>query len=377
MNRVRSILDQCYHEAVTQALPTYLHLCIGDRCNLKCKYCLQGLTGGTIPPTIMRRENAFQLLPLAAGAEDVGLYGTGEPLLCPDLYDFIHAFKRLGKCVHTNTNALFLDQDHCARLIESQIDRVFVSIDGATQSCMDRLRDGADLGKVVKNIKGLLHARSVSNNCKPEVFINMSVSFENYLQMPAMVLFAYRLGVNGVNYDNIVFYRDFLPLGPFARRYKSFKLMWITSKILGKKAGVSVTQNTPPFWSTLKDVSFVDLGHPCGCPQVWNHAFINADGGVQPCCFLPMNAGNAFQQPVNEILNSAQLIALRRQMLNGMVKEMCADCPQLERITPKLIRKRLSWARPLLKTVLECESSERARLETRILTIQDHYQLTS
>ncbi len=114
---------------------------IGDVCNLKCHYCVHSLTG-----------EAYRNLPLTRQLMDVDLFrkcadsltlfprriqlvqiaSLGEPLLNPNLPEYIKYLKQLG-CVDSIkmvTNGIALNEQLIDNIIDAGLDRIEISIQG-------------------------------------------------------------------------------------------------------------------------------------------------------------------------------------------------------------------------------------------------------
>ena len=75
--------------------------------------------------------------------------------------------------VNTVTNGLLLNADISRRIIESGLDKVLFSIDGASEETYESIRKGGSYKKAVENIKEFLHIRNSLNSKKPFVRVQM------------------------------------------------------------------------------------------------------------------------------------------------------------------------------------------------------------
>ena len=158
-------------------LPFPLHLDIEttDACNLKCVMCVHGTTG--VPDTgRIDMDFAKGLIDQAAagGTKSIKFNWRGEPALHTGLEELVRHAKAKGILeVQINTNGIPLTEKRIRDLIESGIDRVIFSMDGATKETYEAIRVGASFDKLMKNIKLLHDIRTELKRSKPFIRIQM------------------------------------------------------------------------------------------------------------------------------------------------------------------------------------------------------------
>lgn len=109
------------------------------------------------------------------------LHKEGEPLLDNKIFERIKYIKKqLPKLkeVVLNTNAMLLNEDKAKELIDSKIDKVFFSVDGATRKSYEKLRLGLDYETVVKNLQYFLNLKKQTKS-KIHTVMQMLVYKEN------------------------------------------------------------------------------------------------------------------------------------------------------------------------------------------------------
>lgn len=130
--------------------PVHLDIESTNVCNLKCSMCMR---------TFMKDEVGYiswdtyrhifnEYIPYS-----IKLNWRGEPLLHPELGKLILYAKNIG--VHEvllNTNGLLLTEELIWHLCYCGLDKLSISVDGATKSTYENIRIGGDFGKLVKNI---------------------------------------------------------------------------------------------------------------------------------------------------------------------------------------------------------------------------------
>ena len=151
-------------------------------CNLRCIMC---------PYPILKRPKGVMEFSLFKKIVDetaqkdtdtkIWLAIMGEPLLIGEkLIEFISYAKQQGiKNVNLNTNAVFLSSEMAQGLIDCGLDRVIISIDGATEESYNKIRRGGDFNKVCSNVERMLELREASNSSTPEIIVQFIEMEEN------------------------------------------------------------------------------------------------------------------------------------------------------------------------------------------------------
>lgn len=116
---------------------------ISERCNFQCKYCFRSDAdkskwGYAVANQLMDWETFVKTVAQIKEFEDevrqISLSGHGEPLCNRKIPDMVRYIKAQGihSRVSIHTNASLLDQDFIEDLIDSDIDRIVVSLQGIT-----------------------------------------------------------------------------------------------------------------------------------------------------------------------------------------------------------------------------------------------------
>jgi len=175
--------------AEVQALPCHLEVDFSSRCNYRCPMCHQSkLDMGRFELGPAEIDAIVDSLPYR---ETVMIAGLGEPLLYPGLGRFLPYLKRYRCGTHLFTNGELID----SRLgLIKDIDRISVSLDGATAATFETLRKGGHFDKVVANIRALRAAA-------PKTCLTTStmVSKVNLREIAAIVALAGSLSMQQVH----------------------------------------------------------------------------------------------------------------------------------------------------------------------------------
>ncbi len=162
-NRLILLFNFLTKKEKTKGLPLEIGIEIINVCNLACIMCpySEMITKKTRP----QRKMSFSLFKkvineIAPFAELIYLHGLGEPLLHPQIFEFIDYAKKKGLRVGISTNATVLDKQKNIRLLDKKIDYLILAIDGATKETYEKIRVGGNFEQVEENIKNFLQLKN-------------------------------------------------------------------------------------------------------------------------------------------------------------------------------------------------------------------------
>jgi len=107
----------------------------------------------------------------------MGLFFMGEPFLAPDIFKEITYAKSKGiKNLFLISNGSILNKEMAEKVLNSGLNEIIFSIDGATKETFEKIRVGLNFEQVISNITNLLKLRKQFNKTKPKVIIDMVVT---------------------------------------------------------------------------------------------------------------------------------------------------------------------------------------------------------
>ena len=112
--------------------------------------------------------------------------GFGEPLSHPNILDMIGACKQAGYQVEMITNGSFLTPEVARKLVELELDWLFVSLDGPDDESFSEIRPGASFEEVTCHIKCLQEIKQTAGTKLPRLGVEFVATKQNYLRLPAM-----------------------------------------------------------------------------------------------------------------------------------------------------------------------------------------------
>jgi radical SAM protein with 4Fe4S-binding SPASM domain len=293
---------------------------VSQRCNLRCPFCTRehgaGLAAADVGADVLQGviEASPHLL-------YIGLQGIGEPLLNPDLVPIALEIKKkmppLGRLAIT-TNGTLMNRDTAARLIDSGVNNITFSVDGATEAVYENIRVGANFDDVIANI-GRAVAYGKFTGRKDLWFAAIFIILnDNVHEVPAFVRLAAGLGI-----DTVAFYRG--------REYPSERLTPIDDSVLAP-AVAEATALAREFGINLK---FADPSRSRdGICFFMQSVYLWLSGEVLPCHRMeppghpwPVRVfGNLKHESLMDIWNKPDYREFRNKVARGGLQEECRGC---------------------------------------------------
>lgn len=256
-------------------------------CNLRCvmcpwpEYAKRAKNRGIMTPDIW---NAIR--PHLPQVRSVDFTGGGEPLLQPNLLDWVREAHAAGCETGILTNGLLLTESKAAKLLEAGVDWICVSMDGATEELYAQIRIGSNFERVAKNVGNLSRLRVGKT---PKLMLNFVLMTINFHQVEEIVRLASRLGVDQVNYKQCEVIRGErgkgygLFAGQETREIHKLKKSLAKARRLAKKMGIHTTA-----------FSFTPEEQPVCDQDPRSSLFICYDGVVAPCINLALGGPTTF-----------------------------------------------------------------------------------
>ena len=285
-------------------------------CNFRCDSCPLSLPDYDRPEKHMSVEALERILDSFPTVEKVELQGIGEVFLNPCILDIIRAAARRGIHVHTFSNASKIERSTAREIVESGLELINFSMDGADEETFRKLRKGGTLKRYKRCVTNLLEARHLLASSTPTIGIMTVLSKANLHQIPRMLAIAEELGA-----DSIVFTK--INAGPKPE---------LEELCLGE-AEREWIRGLPPYEGRVQVVWAYtpwtrEQRMECYWPQ--HMSYVTVEGDVTPCCNYfdgrELKLGNVFQQSGEEIWNGEAYRAFRRRLMSGDLPHKCRIC---------------------------------------------------
>jgi len=174
-------------------------------CNLACRTCVRNAWDE--PPGMMSGETFARIVDGVRGISPlptVYFGGFGEPFAHPDILAMLATAKSVGCEVELITNGTMLDEATRAELVRIGLDRLWVSIDGATPESYADVRLWDALPEVTENLARLRELRIVEGSRLPRLGIAFVAMKRNIADLPDVIALGQRLGADRFSVSNVL-----------------------------------------------------------------------------------------------------------------------------------------------------------------------------
>ncbi len=312
-------------EETVEAWPAVLYIETAAVCNLRCPMC--PATMGIPREPYRTRLLDMDLMPAVRRALPYAtrcfLSGGGEPLLHPRLFEIIQELTDNGVEAYFNSNATLMDEDTARQIVDSGVNTISFSVDGATAETYESIRVGADFDTVVANITRLSKMKREAGALRPFMNMQFTVLDENRAEITAAADLAASMGLNHLVVEPLT------PVFCFDEQYDEFyRSRGVeTTQVIEdvKRAAERAAELGLVFSSHYLEL---DRGHdpPRTCAEPWLTFGVRVDGRVFTCCGTLEPMGDLAKQGLREIWNGESYRSLRRALAGGVFPRFCGLC---------------------------------------------------
>ncbi|MBU1343544.1 MAG: radical SAM protein [Proteobacteria bacterium] len=324
-----------FSETVSWA-PVFANIEITTQCNLKCRFCARtrlGIKGKDMAISLYSR-----ILELLPHAYRITLVGLGEPLLHPEIIEFVKIAVSRKRRVALVTNASNLDPAMSEKLINAGLDSIAFSIDGPDQILSGKLRYGTDLKKVIDHIQQFtVLADAFDKQISKAVFSAVSIISLPYLEQ--LIDLVSGLGVNVLMLSDLNFsYNGKDCLHQNMDKEKIAILRKAIAHSFSKNLPVLSVYGLEEFGLRHRYLQF--LAAPPSkiyerpklhthCLSPWQTLPVNVNGEVLICdCQPDKRIGNLFSDSFSNIWNGRIMKQHRSKMTGPVPPDACRICPR-------------------------------------------------
>ena len=257
----------------------------------------------------------------AIGVAGLSLAG-GEPTVRPDCFELLAHGRRRGMLVHLNTNGynLLARPERIDDLLDSGVDSMNFSLDGAAAAIHNRLRNAVYGFERIEKATELILARRSSG--RPSVTYTFVLGPDNCDEVPAFVALARQRGINSVSFNPLNgCYSDARAASLERLRAMDAAVDWIrTEKVRSRDP--EFIDNSDAYLA-LFGRAFRAEPSPLRCYVGYHNIVVDCYGNVYPCTIHYQ-----FNRPLGNI-RASSLRALWRSEDYQRQREAltsCTDC---------------------------------------------------
>jgi pyrroloquinoline quinone biosynthesis protein E len=317
-------------DAIVDYLPIRLDIENVSRCNFRCTMCMVADWPRGQRAEDMRFEDFRRLIDEQYGLVEIKLQGIGEPLMQrgDEFFEMIRYARSKHIWVRTTTNASLLHlRDNYKKLVDTGVNEIQISIDGATKGVFEEIRVGSVLERVIANCK------LINGYCREQGLERTKmwtvVQKANRHQLSQLVDLGQELG-----FTNQVFSLEVMGWGleTWNKRNTSATVEGELSLdlMLGLLEKGRAQGRRVAFWHTTEKYRTNSTAHLC--PWPFERAYVSSDMRVAPCCIVgnpdTYQIGSAFNNngSFSAIWEGDDFGVFRRAHLEGRPPPICRAC---------------------------------------------------
>lgn len=268
VNLARSEIERKMRRIDVRGRPYILFLDPCNYCNLRCPLCPTGLNDLNRTQAMLSFEDFKRYFdPQAPYLFEVILHNWGESFINKDVYKMIAYAQAKNVGTNISSNLVIIKDDDIDAILDSGLEYLIVSLDGADEATYLKYRVRGDFDRVVRNMRELIRRRDARGQRTPVIEWQYIIMKHNEHQLDEAQKLADDIGVDLLR---------FIPVGlPFdARNRSELAARWYPETVQGR------TENS------LEDQTFGQANKPSPCFYLYRSMTINPDGKVSPCCVV-------------------------------------------------------------------------------------------
>jgi mycofactocin radical SAM maturase len=282
-------------------------------CNLSCSHCLS--SSGAPAEGELTTAEALDLVEQLHRARVFQVnFGGGEPFMRPDFEEILAACHERGIMTCISTNGTLLTEERVARLAQSYLVAIQVSLDGASQDTCDAIRGEGVYAAAIAGLK-LLAATRIPTS------INTVLTAQNAAEIPALYDLARSLGVS-------LRVSRFRPSGRGADNWEKLRPSPTQLIAFSDWLAQSGDVRTGDSFFSLTSQERQGLGlNLCGAAKLT--CCVGPTGTMYPCAFLQTDrfkAGSLRENSFQEIWDSSEIYASFRSLRI----HSCEECKRFD-----------------------------------------------
>lgn len=298
--------------------PLTINLTLSFKCNFNCSHCYSREEDLRNEMTFDELKHVIDIL-VKWKVPFINL-GGGEPLLHPNLFDFVKYATSKGLQCTMNTNGYLLDKEKAQMIKQVGFRSVGISIDSPDEEKHDSFRNKK--GSYKKALTALDNLAEVNVKSTVSMVIT-KINFKNFHEIVPILrehkvsqLYLHNYKCSGLGYKNMEQY-DLTP--------EEWRDFYSRALALKKELKDIVVSFDDPILHLLPEYDEHPLvkGSTCGKLSL----NIRANGDITPCGFMPVVIGNILKDDIIKLWQESSILKILR---NPIPNGKCKNCGVFE-----------------------------------------------
>jgi len=301
------------------------------RCSLSCEVCERTYWPESDKKWSISYGDFLKSLDSIPDMKYFNPTGIGEFFLNPHWREILYELQRRKIYVNIVDNFAHRTDEQIKALVDTGVQRVFVSLDGATKNTYERMRPGAQWETTIANIKKLQEYRREKNSPIPEICYKFIICKRTYLEIGDFIrMIGGPLRTTPESGDDNLC--EFLGLMEFPEI--AGRMVDTPENVVSDAARFGKKFNIKVMWAHHQYVCRKDMS---AC-VVWQEPFIIDGKSVLPCCAVLVRndrerlrkcaMGDLTKNTFREIWDTERYKAFRRQFKDpkASLDPICQGC---------------------------------------------------
>ena len=255
------------------------------RCHLRCVICEH--TYWKELSRDLSFEQFMHIMKQFPHLKWIGMTGIGSSFLNPDYIKMLEYIKSKGIYIELFDTFTLVDDAIAQKLVELDIDKIWLSFEAVTKSTYEKIRVGANFDKALANIKNFLDIKKKKKALLPEVWFHYIINKHNVAEILDYVDFVADLMIDVPQASVLIFYTGMMEF----KEVLDLRVTQISAEFQEKVRARAVQKGIYINWN--ENISRSQ--GPCMCTK-WTEPFILSSGHIQPCCVLNEANDRDFQK---------------------------------------------------------------------------------
>jgi heme b synthase len=296
-------------------------------CNLSCRHCRAAAERGPYAGEMDTKEALALVDSIAEVGRPIIILTGGEPLMRKDIFELAEYGSGKGFRMVLATNGTLLTESIARKCVDSGIQRISISIDGATAAAHDEFR------RMPGAFEGALSAMAAARKAGLPFQVNSTVTARNAGQLGNLLMLAESEGAVAWHVFLLVPMGRGRNLASEILKADAYEEMlgWLYDLSRQTRLEVKLTC-APHYYRIVRERGGKpEAGHggelhsfTRGCLGGVGFCFVSHVGDVQPCGYLELNCGSVRKDSFKEIWQNSQEFKRLRNF--SLLKGKCGAC---------------------------------------------------
>jgi radical SAM protein with 4Fe4S-binding SPASM domain len=325
-------IDKENDSLVCNVRPSMMWLEATSRCNLKCIACPR-----TYLPFFIGKDLAEEVFQVVKKdffpyLKSIRLQNFGEPMLAGCFENIFDEAIKNNIDIFFSTNGMFLTEKWIRKFLENGV-RFAISLDGAREETLKKIRPGESLGKITDSIKCFNRLKDAEyKDSKSSIAIWCVAMRSNLDELPELIDLAGYLNIHSVEIRQLNLSIHPLSMGRESLKHhrkkanECFILLKRKAETLGIDLAVSLYDDKRS--NPMDKKTNCASRFPRKCLALWERIVVRANGDITPCCGSGEIMGNIKKDDFWDIWNGPKYQNFRSRINTDFPPLDCRNCVQ-------------------------------------------------